>query len=278
MRFGTAEVLRDIDRANGWLLSVDGVAQSYLDLDDPTHLEFDYVRRIADVVDCLGRAGAALAAVHVGGGACTLARYIAATRPGARQVVVDADAALVALVRAQFGLDVPGVDVRVGDGRAEVAAMPDASVDLVVLDAFERGLLAGGLVTIEATRDMSRVLRADGVYLVNLSDGPGLPFARRVVATLCAVFGEVLLIAEPGVLRGRRFGNIVLAAAAADLPVAAVAARAAAAAFPSRCLTSPELRARFGPARPLTDAEAVAAPLPPKDPFARPEDPTGEPD
>ncbi|GLZ43183.1 fused MFS/spermidine synthase [Actinokineospora sp. NBRC 105648] len=267
MRFGTAELLRDLDRANGWLLSVDGVAQSYLDLDDPTHLEFDYVRRIADVVDAAADPDEPVDVVHVGGGACTLARYIAATRPGSRQRVVDADGALVALVRAHFGLDVPGVEVTVGDGKEIVACLPDASADLVVVDAFERGMLAGGLLTIESTRDISRVLRADGVYLANLSDGPGLPFARRVVATLSAVFGNVLLLADPGVLRGRRFGNIVLAAAAGELPVRAVAQRAAAAAFPARCVTAAELRALFGPAKPLSDTEPVPAPAPPIDPF-----------
>ncbi|MFD1051433.1 spermine synthase, partial [Kibdelosporangium lantanae] len=53
VRFGTAELMRDLDRPNGWLLSVDGVAQSYVDLDDPTYLDFEYVRRMGDIVDGL---------------------------------------------------------------------------------------------------------------------------------------------------------------------------------------------------------------------------------
>src|SRR5215217_5309163 len=82
VRFGTAELLRDLDRPNGWLLSVDGVAQSYVDLDNPTHLEFEYVRRIGDVLDRLSEPGKSMDAVHIGGGACTIPRYVAATRPG----------------------------------------------------------------------------------------------------------------------------------------------------------------------------------------------------
>ncbi|MBM7773436.1 spermidine synthase [Actinokineospora baliensis] len=269
MRFGTAEVVRDLDRANGWLLSVDGVAQSYVDVDDPTHLEFDYVRRIADVLDCWGEAGAAVDALHLGGGACTVARYLSVTRPGSRQVVIDADGGMVALVRDQFGVDaIPGVTVHVGDGRAGATDREDLSADVVVVDAFERGMVSAGLFSVEATRELSRVLRADGVYLANLSDGPGLPFASRAVATLSAVFGNVLLLAEPAVLRGRRYGNIVLAASAVDLPTDHIAARAANAAFPARCVTAAELRALVGPARPLTDAEPITPPVPPKDPFA----------
>ncbi|MCP2306322.1 Spermidine synthase [Actinokineospora globicatena] len=269
VRFGTAEVVRDLDRGNGWLVSVDGVAQSYVDLDDPTHLEFDYVRRIADVVDCWGSPGGAVDALHLGGGACTVARYLSVARAGSRQTVIDADGGMVALVRDQFGVDdIPGLTVHVGDGRAGLAGRGDRSSDVVVVDAFERGMVSAGLFSVEATRELSRVLRADGVYLANLSDGPGLPFASRVVATLSAVFGNVLLLAEPSVLRGRRFGNIVLAASAVDLPADDIAARAANAAFPARCVTDAELRALAGPARLLTDAEPITPPTPPKDPFA----------
>ncbi|MFD7512485.1 spermidine synthase-like protein, partial [Streptomyces sp. NPDC059853] len=34
--FGTARLLPDLDRDGGWLLTVDGAPQSYVDLRDPT--------------------------------------------------------------------------------------------------------------------------------------------------------------------------------------------------------------------------------------------------
>ncbi|MET0136632.1 MAG: spermidine synthase-like protein, partial [Kibdelosporangium sp.] len=112
VRFGTAELLRDLDRPGAWYLSVDGVAQSYVDLDDPTHLEFDYVRRIGDIIDCMP--GGPLQALHIGGGACTLPRYVAATRPGSRQLVLDADGPLIELVRENLDLrSVPQLRVRI---------------------------------------------------------------------------------------------------------------------------------------------------------------------
>ena len=271
VRFGTAELLRDLDRANGWLLTVDGVAQSYVDLDDPTHLEFDYVRRIGDVIDCLPGPGTALEVLHVGGGACTLPRYVAATRPRSRQLVLDADGELIELVREQLDLrSVPALRVRVSDGRAGVASRRDASADLVVLDAFQRAAMPGGLATIEFIRDVARVLRPDGSFLVNISDGPGLRFVRRAIATILAVFPHVLLLAEPAILRGRRFGNLVLAASANELPVQELNRRAASAVFPSRLVTSAGLRKLVGQAEPLTDAGPVAAPTPPEHAFGLP--------
>jgi hypothetical protein len=269
VRFGTAELLRDLDRANGWLLSVDGVAQSYVDLDDPTHLEFDYVRRIGDVIDFLPEPGAAKDVLHVGGGACTLPRYVAATRPGSRQLVLDADGELVELVREQLDLgSVPALRVRMSDGRAGVATRRDDTADLVVLDAFERAAMPGGLATMEFTREVARLLRPSGHYLVNISDGPGLKFARRVIATVADVFANVLLLADPGVLRGRRFGNLVLAASAVELPVEELSRRAASAAFPARCVTGAELRELYGNVELLTDANPMAAPTPPESAFS----------
>ncbi|ANN14577.1 spermidine synthase-like protein [Amycolatopsis orientalis] len=263
VRFGTAELLRDADRSNAWMISVDGVAQSHVNLDDPADLEFDYIRRIADVVDCLGEGP--LDVLHVGGAACTLPRYITATRPRSRQLVFDADGELVALVREQLGLK--GLKVRVGDGREGVSARYDASADLVIVDAFERGVLAGGLATVEFTNEVARVLRPAGTYVANVSDGPNLPFLRRFLATLATSFPHLALLAEPGVLRGRRFGNIVVAASRVELPVEDLTRRAASSAYPARCVAAEDLRQLQGKARPVSDAEALPSPVPPKDVF-----------
>ncbi|MGW4520747.1 spermidine synthase [Amycolatopsis sp. NPDC004378] len=263
VRFGTAELLRDADRPNAWLLSVDGVAQSHVDLDDPASLEFDYVRRFADVVDQLPPGP--LDALHIGGAACTLPRYVAATRPGSRQLVFDADGELVELVRTQLGLRIPGVRVRVTDGREGLATRRENSADLLVVDAFERATLAGGLATLEATRAIARILRPPGICLANITDGSGLPFARRYLATLREVFPRVLLLADPAVLKGRRFGNLVFAASATDLPTAQLAQRAASAAFPSRCVEGAELRKLAGRATPITDEDRPPPPQPPED-------------
>lgn len=267
VRFGTAELRADADRPGGWLVSVDGIAQSYVDLDDPAHLEFDYVRRMGDLIDCLGPGP--LDVLHLGGAGCTLPRYVAATRPGSRQLVFDADGELIELVRAHLDLRaVPKLRVRISDGREGVATRYDDSADLLIADVFERASMPGGLATVEFTRDVARVLRSTGTYLINIADGPGLVFSRRVAATVASVFPHALLLAEPGVLRGRRFGNVVLAAAKHELPVQAVTARAASAAFPARCVAEADFRSFYGRAKPLTDEAPMTAPTPPRGSFS----------
>ena len=89
------------DRAysRAYSLRVGRTDQSYVDLDDPLRLEFDYLQRMADVVDCAAEPGRPLRVVHVGGAAMTLARYIAATRPQSAQLVLEPDAELTAFVR-----------------------------------------------------------------------------------------------------------------------------------------------------------------------------------
>ncbi|HEY7175993.1 MAG TPA: hypothetical protein VH442_13835, partial [Micromonosporaceae bacterium] len=47
VEFGTAELIPDRRSPSAWGLFLDGVAQSYVDLDDPGFLEFSYTRRVA---------------------------------------------------------------------------------------------------------------------------------------------------------------------------------------------------------------------------------------
>jgi hypothetical protein len=266
VRFGMAELIRDLDRAGGWLLSVDGVAQSYVDLDDPSHLEFDYVRRIGDVIDCLPPGP--FETLHVGGGACTLPRYLAATRPGSTHLVFDPDGELIEFVRERLDLrSVPHLKVRVSDGREGVATRQDDSADLLVLDAFVSAAMPSRLMTGEFIRDAARVLRPTGTFVANISDGPGLAFVKRVVATVADVFGDVVLLGDPGVLRGRRFGNLVIAASASPLPVDEITRKSASAAFPARLMVGDKVRELYQGAKPITDEDLPSPPTPPKNAF-----------
>lgn len=263
--FGEAELLRDDDVDDGWLLKVDGVAQSYLDLQDPTHLEFEYVRLLGDVVDCLP--AGPLAAVHLGGGACTLPRYIAATRPDSRQLVIEADQPLAELVRASFGT--AGFRLRLGDARAELPQLRQGESDLVVADVFASATAPVHVTTLEFVEAVQRLLRPGGVYVANIADGRPLAFAKAQVATLLAAFGHVVLLADPSVLRGRRFANLVLAGSAEPLPEAALVRTVSRAAGRARLVSGDDLRAFTGGAKPVTDATAQSAPRPPPDLFRR---------
>jgi hypothetical protein len=269
-RFGEAAISRDPHRRNAWQLAVDGVPQSHVDLDDPTYLAFGYIRHIADVLDSIDPPCAPLTVTHVGGGAGTLARYVAATRPRSRQIVFEPDEGVVVAARRHLGLGaVRGLRVRVLDGLAGLGQGQVRSADVIIIDAFERSILPVVLVTRPSLQRCAEVLRPAGIYVLNVADGYGLGFARRVVATVCAVFSEVAMLAEPGVLRGRRFGNVIVVGSAKPLPVAALRRRTAGSAFPARCVTGSELRRFRGQARPLIEGDATV-PEPPPDLFGLP--------
>ncbi|WP_067468841.1 spermidine synthase [Actinomadura macra] len=268
---GEAELLRDADRDGGWMLLVGGVPQSYVDLTDPTYLDFEYMRLMGDVVDELGLVGEAFDAVHVGGAGCTLPRYIAATRPGSRQVVLEPDGDLVQLVREQLPVkNVPGLKIRITDGRTGVAAVADEADDLVVMDAFAEASMPVELATREFVQDVARVLRPRGTYLVNVADGFRLPFARRVAATVRSVFPHTLLMGDPGVLRGRRFGNLIVAASREPLPASELTRRAAGGLTRARLVDGHDLTAFCAGAAPLHDGEEITAPVPPPQVFGKP--------
>lgn len=265
---GTVKLMPDVDRERAWLLTVDGAPQSYVDLDEPAHLEFEYARRLGHVLDILDEPGRALDAVHLGGGALTLARYLAVSRPGSRQDVVESDGALLELVVEQLPLP-PDANVRLhtADARAWLEDATDDSADVVVGDVFGGSRVPAHLTSVGHVRQIARVLRDGGVYLANLPDAAPFDFLRSQLATLATRFEELALIAEPGVLRGRRFGNAILAAAHHPLDLAALARCTAADAFPARVAHGPALREFTGDARPVRDEDAVPSPEPPDGAF-----------
>jgi spermidine synthase len=268
---GTAELLADADRDGSWVLLVDGTPQSHVDLDDPTHLEFEYVRRMGHALDLAAPPGEPVDAVHLGGGALTLARYLAVTRPGSRQRVVEIDQQLTDLVRAALPLPRGArVRVRADDARAALATRPDASADVVVCDVFAGARTPAHLTSAEFAAEVRRVLRPHGTYLANIADGPPLRFARTQVATLRSAFAHVCLLGEPGTFRSRRFGNLVAVCAAGEPPVAALTRRCAADPMPARVVAGSDLDRFARDAAPVHDADAVDSPSPPAGVFARP--------
>src|SRR5260370_23434070 len=226
------EVLRDADRRAAWMLLVDGVPQSHVDLDDPGYLDFEYVRRLGHVIDATAPAGQPLRVLHLGAGALTLARYVAATRPGSSPLAVEVDAALVDFVRGR--LPGPRVRVRIVDARAVLERRAAGSFDVVIADVFAGGRTPAHLTSAEFWAAGRRGLRGTGVLAANVADGAPLAHARAQVATARAVFPHACLIADAAVLRGRRFGNLVLAVSPGPLPAAPLTPPAAADPMPGR--------------------------------------------
>jgi len=258
------------------MLVAGGVPQSHVDLDDPRHLELEYVRRLGHVIDVAAPAGKPLRVLHLGGGGLTLARYVAATRPGSRQLAAESDAEVARLVRRRLPLDQPGrpragtgrIAVRVADARAVLEQVPPGSFDVLVADAFAGARTPPHLTSVEFTAAASRALAPSGIYATNIGDGPPLAHARGRVAAVREVFRHACVIAEAAVLRGRRFGNLVVVAADHELPVRALTGRAAADPLPARLISGAALERFVAGAEPITDAHPGPSPAPPPDVFA----------
>lgn len=266
---GTARLLPDIDRRRAYLLTVGGAPQSYVDLDDPAHLEFEYARRLAHTVDAVFAPGAPLAALHLGGGALTLPRYLAATRPGSTQDVAESDRGLIALVAEHLPLPAgSGVTVHPRDARAVLDERPAGSCDLVVADVYGGSRIPAHVASLEYVRSAARVLRPHGLYVANLADSAPFRFLGSQLAGAGAAFPRLCVVAEPAVLRGRRFGNMLLVAARDELPLAAIARRTAADPFPARVAHDEALLRLRADAQPVSDTDAVPSPEPPAGAFS----------
>ncbi|HEU5035249.1 MAG TPA: fused MFS/spermidine synthase [Mycobacteriales bacterium] len=255
------ELLRDLDRANGWVLLVDGVEQSYVDVADARHLEFEYMQHFAVVIDAMLVAPDPVAAVHLGGGALTMPRWLAATRPDSEQVVVEGSPEVLAATRSLPA--VPDCDVVVADVLPALASLPPGGADLVVWDLYDGPRAVTSALTVEAVQAMRRLLRPpSGLLTLNVSDAAPFEVVRPVLAALRACFRDVVLLAEPATLRGRRSGNCVLAACVAGQFPGPVLLRAAAGApTRARVVAGDELDTFIADARPAT----AQAPLPPPD-------------
>ena len=254
-RYYCATVLVDEQREGGRTLVLDGLRHSYVDLDDPDHLEFPYSRRFADVL--AEQPAGPLDALHLGGGGFTMPRHLAEVRAGSRSVVLEVDPQIPEIGRSRLGLKTgPELAVEVGDARTLIAEQRTAAYDVVLGDAFGSLAVPWHLTTLEMVEEVRRVLRPDGVYVLNLIDFPPLAFARAEAATLLAAFSDVAVLAGPPALAGDDGGNLVLVASDRPLPVAALAGRASADSEPASVIGRAEVE-RFAAGAPvLTDDDA----------------------
>ncbi len=251
---GSAELIRDRDHSTGYLLMVNGVESSYVDLADPTRLDFEYVRWIAAVVEHRHPAGPPLRVLHLGAAACSLARYLIAVRPGSQHLAVDTDAELSRLVRKWFGLPrAPALRIRVGEARAVTEALPAGSQEVVVRDVFAGAVTPAPLTTVEFARQVHRVLTPGGLYLLNCGDAPDLRLARSEITTIATVFDHVAVVADPPMLKGRRRGNVIVVGSDSLLGGPALTRELLGGAVPAQWWDDRRSRDFAGHAAPLAD-------------------------
>ena len=248
-----AKVVVDPTRPSGRTLRMDTLFHSYVDIEDPSYLEFSYTRSFAAVIDA-AKPEEPIDALHIGGGGFSIPRYLDFTRPGSDNLVLEIDQGVVDLDVKSLGLKLgDGIEAHVGDGRVALRDQADASRDVVVEDAFGGLAVPWHLTTVETAQQIRRILRPDGIYLVNVIDFAPLLFARAEAATIAEVFPHVALITRPDVAAGRSGDNLVMVGSESPLPVEAIRAELAARAPEFTLIEGDRYKSFMGKARVLTD-------------------------
>ncbi|MBY8872926.1 fused MFS/spermidine synthase [Micromonospora sp. PLK6-60] len=249
-----ARVDTDPDRPSGRFLLLNSAQHSYVDLADPTHLEYAYTQWFGVVADEAAPKGRPLDALHLGGGGFTMPRYLTATRPGTDNLVFEIDGALVDLDRRELGVRTgPGLRAEVGDARVLLGGEATDSRDLIVGDAFGHLVVPWHLATREMAADIRRVLRPGGVYQQNVIDYPPGRFIRSELATVAAEFRHVALIAPPAAINNQHGSNFVIVASDVPLPLAALDRRVGGLTEPAVLLHGAAFDEWVGDALVLTD-------------------------
>lgn len=261
-----AEIEADRFVDGAYQLVVDGTPQSHVNMDDPSDLFFEYIRRIGHVIDLVAEPGRPITAIHLGAGALTLPRYLEATRPGSRQQVIELEQELVNLVRSELPWSKrANIRVRYGDAREVAAKLPAGlrgTTDLIVVDIFSGARTPAHVTSVEFYAMLKPLLAPHGVMVVNVADGAGLAFARSQAATLAHEFSFVAALAETQVLKGRRFGNLVFVASNEDEITEWMPRLLAGGPHPAKLVSGSEIRDFVAGAAIVTDATAVASPPP----------------
>ena len=211
--FATAEL---VARDTGILLMLDGAESSFLDMRDPSHLDFEYHQQMDAVLTTLRGAGGPVKALHLGGAGCALARAWDVTRPGSQQVAVEIDEILADRVRTWFDLPrSPRLRIRVGDAAEVVTGLRPGQWDVVVRDVFNGGSVPASCRSQEFLGTCLRALAPDGLLLVNTASMPRAQAGAEIAALTRALDGDAscaVIVADPAAVRGRRRGNLVLVA------------------------------------------------------------------
>lgn len=235
------------------VLRLDNLDHSEVDLDDPVSLRFAYTQLFGVAVDALP--GGPIHAVHLGGGALTMPRYVRATRPGSTGVVLEVDAALPEFAERKLGW-VPGrdVDVVIGDGRVTMRRQPRGKANVVFGDAFGAEAVPWHLTTAEFTKAIKAALRPDGVYALNAIDAKQHRFIRAEVATIATVFDHVAVMAPEGAFEDGAIGsNFIVIASDRTLPIGRYQQAIAKRAYDATVLTGAGLRRWIGESPILRD-------------------------
>jgi predicted membrane-bound spermidine synthase len=153
-------------------LFLDNLIHSEVNLSQPSRLLYDYERQYAQVLRALDPQGGRVDAFFIGGGGYVFPRWLE-SHYGGQITVAEVDPEVTSVARRYFGVrDSPRLRIADGDARRELRSLPSSEMfDAVYGDAFNSFAVPYHVTTREFDELVSRHMRPNSVYLINLIDG-----------------------------------------------------------------------------------------------------------
>lgn len=172
-------------------LILDNLVHSYVNLEDPLHIEYQYEKIYADVLKWRFPKDSPLRTLTIGGGGYTFPRYIETYYPHARIDVIEIDPVVTKIVYTYLGLP-ENTRIRSfnDDGRWFVMNCRE-KYDVIFIDAYNDLSIPYHLTTREFAMQLRDILNPDGILLTNIIDNfQNGAFLPSYIRTLTEVFGE----------------------------------------------------------------------------------------
>ncbi len=205
-------------------LILDNLIHSYVSLDDPTHIEYEYERIYGEVMKWRFDREAAFRTLTLGGGGYTFPRYMEYSYPRARIDVVEIDPVVTKIAYEQLGLSkATRITTHNTDGRWYVMNCTD-KYDVIFTDAYNDLSIPYHLTTKEFVAQLKSIMTPQGILMSNIIDnfqkGSFLP---SYIKTLQEVFGErnVYLMSVSPDFENLRISTFIVMASVQPLDMAA---------------------------------------------------------
>ncbi|MCX8021746.1 MAG: fused MFS/spermidine synthase [Syntrophorhabdaceae bacterium] len=170
---------------------LDNLIHSYVCLENPYHIEYEYERIYADVLKWKLKKDDAFKSLTIGGGGYTFPRYMEVYYPNSKIDVVEIDPEVTRIVYSHLGLP-KNTRIRTfnEDGRWYVMNCKE-KYDVIFTDAYNDLSIPYHLTTKEFMMQLKRIMTPDGILMSNIIDNfQRSPFLSSYIRTLREVFGE----------------------------------------------------------------------------------------
>lgn len=201
---------------------LDNLIHSYVALDNPLHIEYEYERIYADVLKWKFKKDLDFKSLTIGGGGYTFPRYMEVYYPNAHIDVVEIDPEVTKIVYNNLGLPkTTRIRSFNEDGRWYVMNCKE-KYDLVFTDAYNDLSIPYHLTTKEFAEQIRGIMNPDGILMSNIIDnfqkGAFLPSYMK---TLREVFGQknVYLISVSPDFKNTRISTFIVLAGKGNIDI-----------------------------------------------------------